>query len=145
MDDLGLASVVHSARKIHFHNRADRQLVRAGTKKAAETHVFSCRFEFNLISMTVCAPQLEGHAQSYPHFGSWNKPPSLPDLAEAGPQRVEVNGFFEIVERSKGLALRFCLTAAFAADDNHRNLLSVAESREPLKELIAGIFRHAQI
>src|SRR5579859_5927585 len=72
-------------------------------------------------------------------------PAGLGHLLQANPQSVEVDRLLEVTGSSKLLAMLLRFSAAFAADDNHRDLLSVAKTRKRLKELVTGVFRHAKV
>src|SRR4029077_13089173 len=146
VNDLGLAYVLRSGvREIDLENGVDSQLGGASAQEPAETHVLGCHVLFNFVSVLVSASQLKRNTQSHSDFGSRDKAADFRELVKASAQGIEVNGLFEIGESSKLLAVLLCLSAGLAADDNHGDLLRVAEGCKGLKEFIAGIFRHAEV
>ena len=69
MDELSLAHVFRGAvRKIHFHDRVDRQLDGAATKKAIETDVLGGRIQFDVITAGVRAAEFERNTQTHADF-----------------------------------------------------------------------------
>jgi len=138
MNDSGLADEGCSAvRQKHFDYGINWKFRRAGTQEAAETYVLGRGVHVDEFAELVRAAELERNAQTYADFGSRNEAADFGQLGKASTQRGEVDGFLEVGESTKLLAVILGLPAGLAADDDDGDFLRVTETGESLKEFIA--------